>query len=425
MPLSKWFRRESPSYTPPPAGDGAEKECEVCKVALPKAARFCLICGRPVPGEEGAASESGDPVVAALQSRLVEALDGRYGIREVLGVGGMGAVFLADDVARERPVAIKVLRPDLPADANGVARFKREAEIAASLKHPGIIHIHEVGSEAGLHYFVMDYVRGYSVEQLLRERREEGRPLPVAAVVRILVDAAETLGYAHERGVVHRDVKPANMMLDAEGRLLITDFGISKSAVAKTGATTVAQLTDTGTVLGTPHYLAPEQALAKTVDGRADQYALGIVAFEMLVGHVPFDDETPHAIIQLHLNELPPRVAALREDVPPHLSNAIARALMKAPSHRFPSMAEFARAVDGRAAASARRWRMVRLVAAGIVLVAGVVAGAMYWGGLPVAGARSPVPAKVTAPTKSTKAPAKSTAPSKTSKSPTRRTRSR
>ncbi|HEX2779587.1 MAG TPA: serine/threonine-protein kinase [Gemmatimonadaceae bacterium] len=422
MPLSNWFRGSKASPLTPPDQPAMAKECAICQVALPAAARFCLICGRAVDGEEETGTTGGDPLVRSLQSRLVEALDGRYGIREVLGVGGMGVVFLADDVARERTVAIKVLRPDLPADANGVARFKREAEIAASLRHPGIIPIHEVGSEEGLHYFVMDFVRGYSLERLLRERRDEGRPLPVGAVVRILGDAAETLGYAHGKGVVHRDVKPANMMLDEEGRLLITDFGISKSAVARDGATTVAQLTDTGTVLGTPHYLAPEQALSKTVDGRADQYALGIVGFEMLVGRVPFDDETPHGIIHHHLNELPPRVASLREDVPPHLSNAIARALMKAPSHRFASMAEFARAIDGRADAASRRWRKVRWAVAAVVLLALAVGGAWLWRGPGARGQASRTASTAAKP--AAKAPKASTKKPPAAATRTKRTRS-
>ncbi|NUO65764.1 MAG: serine/threonine protein kinase [Gemmatimonadaceae bacterium] len=380
MPLSNWFRRaasySAASYSPSTTG-AMTKECDVCRVALPEAARFCFICGRALAtGGADGVSGADDAWVTALQSRLVQALDGRYGVRSVLGVGGMGVVFLADDVEHDRAVAIKVLRPDLPADANGVARFRREAEIAASLEHPGIIPIHEVGSEQGLHYFVMGYVTGQSLEALLARRSAEGRPLPVAAVVRILRDAAETLGYAHERGVVHRDVKPANMMLDAEGRLLLTDFGISKMAVASRGATTVAKLTETGTVLGTPHYLAPEQALSRTVDGRADQYALGIVGFEMLTGRVPFDDETPHGIIHLHVNERPPRVTALREDVPEHLADAIARALLKAPSHRFARMRDFARAVDGRAAVSARRWRAVRRGVGILLLLAALAVGA-------------------------------------------------
>jgi len=381
MPLSNWFRR---APFAPPANTSAGKACSDCQVALPDAARYCFICGQEVvasTGDEAAFSGHGDTAVATMQARLAHALGGRYRIREVLGKGGMGIVFLADDLDDERQVAIKVLRPELSSDETGVARFRREAEIAASLEHPGIIPILRVGSEQGLQYFVMRYVDGCSLDALLRERRAEQRPLPVAAVVRILGEAAATLAHAHERGIVHRDVKPANIMLDEGGRVLLTDFGISKAAVTSTGATTAAALTEFGTVLGTPHYLAPEQALSRAVDGRADQYALAIVGYEMLTGAVPFDDETPHGIIHLHVNELAPRVATLRPEVPEHISAAIARALLKAPSHRFASMSEFARALDPGADRAARRRRMVRRVAAALVSVA-VLAAAAWLSGM-------------------------------------------
>jgi serine/threonine protein kinase len=316
-----------------------------------------------------------------VQARLAHALGSRYRVREVLGRGGMGIVFLADDLSDDVSVAIKVLRPELSSDATGVARFRREAEIAASLQHPGIIPILRVGSEEGLHYFVMQYVDGCSLDALLRERKAEQRPLPIAAVGRILGEAAATLAHAHRQGIVHRDVKPANIMLDADSRVLLTDFGISKSAVASTGATTAAALTEFGTVLGTPHYLAPEQALSRTVDGRADQYALAIVGFEMLTGSVPFDDETPHGIIHRHVNELPPRVTMLRPEVPEHIAAAIARALLKAPSHRFATMEDFARALDPAAARVARRWRVVRQAAA-VLLSAAVLAAAAWASGI-------------------------------------------
>ncbi len=326
----------------------------------------------------GAALAGGDDlVIATVKARLAHALGSRYRVREVLGKGGMGIVFLADDLTEEVPVAIKVLRPELSSDENGVARFRREAEIASRLEHPGIIPILRVGSEDGVHYFVMRYVDGCSLDALLRERKADERPLSIAAVTRILGEAAATLAHAHREGIVHRDVKPANIMLDEDGRVLLTDFGISKSAVASTGATTAAALTEFGTVLGTPHYLAPEQALSRSVDGRADQYALAIVGFEMLTGAVPFDDETPHGIIHRHVNELPPRVTALRDDVPEHVAAAIARALLKAPSHRFATMDEFARALDPAAARAARRWRIVRTAAAA-VLSAAVLAAAVW-----------------------------------------------
>lgn len=360
------------------------RSCDGCQAPLPEAARYCFICGREViDSTAGGATPRGgdDAVVATVQARLAHALGGRYRVREVLGRGGMGIVFLADDLTDGIPVAIKVLRPELSSDQTGVTRFQREAEIAAKLKHPGIIPILRVGSEEGLHYFVMQYVDGCSLDALLRERKAEQRPLPIAAVARILRDAAATLAHAHRQGIVHRDVKPANIMLDGEGRVLLTDFGISKNAVASTGATTAAALTEFGTVLGTPHYLAPEQALSRTVDGRADQYALAIVGFEMFTGAVPFDDETPHGIIHRHVNDLPPRVTMTRREVPEHIAAAIARALLKAPSHRFATMDDFRRALDPAAARAARRWRVVRQAAA-VLLSAAVLAAAAWASGI-------------------------------------------
>ena len=388
MPLSDWFRRAPAApnavqhavmVVPPGA---PTKQCLECRITLPEAARFCFICGGGLDAQVTSPFSGGDDaVIATLQARLNHALEGRYRVSDVLGKGGMGIVYLAADLHGGTPVAIKVLRPELSNDEMGVARFHREAEIAASLKHDGIIPIRAVGSEQGLHYFVMDHVEGCSLDALLRSRKAEQRPLPVAAVARILGEAALTLAYAHAQGVVHRDVKPANIMLDAESRVLLTDFGISKSAVASTGATTAAALTEYGTVLGTPHYLAPEQALSRSVDGRADQYALGVLGFEMLTGSVPFDDETSHGIIHRHINELPPRVTTLRPDVPEHIASAIARALLKAPSHRFATMAEFARAIDPDAARRAHRWRRV-LQSAALLLAAALIAAAAWASGI-------------------------------------------
>jgi tRNA A-37 threonylcarbamoyl transferase component Bud32 len=380
MPLSSWFRRKAATTQPVPGGKaGVGKRCDDCRILLPEAARYCFICGAEIAEKSPSPFDGGDDsVVEMVRARLTHALGSRYRIDRVLGKGGMGIVFLAEAQHRAEAVAIKVLRPELSSDENGVARFRREAEIAASLEHRGIIPILEVGSEEGVHYFVMRYVDGCSLDALLRERREAGRPLPVAAVARIMADAAETLAYAHGKGIVHRDVKPANILLDGESRVLLTDFGISKAAVASEGATTAAALTEYGTVLGTPHYLAPEQALSRSVDGRADQYALAVVGFEMLTGSVPFDDETSHAIIHRHVNELPPRVNAIRGDVPEHIAAAIARALMKAPSHRFPSMSDFARAIDPVANRAARRWRAARQAAA-VLICAALLAAAATW----------------------------------------------
>jgi serine/threonine-protein kinase len=415
MSLSSWFRRTPPTAPPTRGAEiGRGKRCDDCRILLPDAARFCFICGREIEDKTAPMYDGGDDaVVATIQARLAHALGSRYRVDRVLGKGGMGIVFLAESRSDGAAVAIKVLRAELSSDANGVARFQREAEIAASLEHRGIIPIVEVGSEEGLHYFVMRYVDGCSLDVLLRERKGAGRPLPIAAVARILVEAAETLSYAHEKGIVHRDVKPANILLDGEGRVLLTDFGISKAAVASEGATTAAALTEYGTVLGTPHYLAPEQALSRSVDGRADQYALAIVGFEMLTGSVPFDDETSHAIIHRHVNELPPRVSSVRDDVPEHISTAIARALMKAPSHRFANMEQFARAIDPTANLAVRRWRIVRRVVAALVC-GGLVAAAATWGRAlmhlaeraPAATSSSVAPATTSPPAPAVKRPA-------------------
>jgi Protein kinase domain/PEGA domain len=320
------------------------KACPNCSAPLPEAARFCFLCGRDVEAEAGQFSytpgSDGD-ALAELRARLAHSLQGRYTVRDVLGVGGMGVVFLADDLTLDRAVAIKVLPPQLSDDATVVERFHREAKTAARLEHPGIIPIYRVESEGGLHYFIMKYVAGRSLDAVLLEES----PLSVPFATRILRDAAAALGYAHRRGVVHRDVKPGNIMLDAEDRLVLTDFGISKASGADSAATTQPQLTSLGTVLGTPYYMAPEQAVGQSVDGRADQYALAVVGFEMLVGRVPFDDETSHGIIHQHINEPPPDVAAQRPEVPRRVAATIARAMRKAPASRFGTMEEFAAAL--------------------------------------------------------------------------------
>jgi serine/threonine-protein kinase len=189
----------------------------------------------------------------------------------------------------------------------------------------------------------MKFVAGRTLEEVLRE----GKRLPIPLVTQVLRDAAAALAHAHRNGVVHRDVKPANIMLEDGDRVILTDFGISKVTHASSEATTAARLTDLGMVVGTPHYMAPEQAVGQPVDGRTDQYSLAVVGFEMLAGHVPFDDVTPHAIIQRHINSAPPDLASLRRDAPTHVVGAISRALLKAPSNRFATMDEFGAALAG------------------------------------------------------------------------------
>ena len=313
-------------------------ECVRCHTPLPVDGRFCANCGTPasVLGHVCAP----DPT-AELQERLGRTLAGRYAITRLLGRGGMAVVFLAEDLALERQVAIKVLPPEMAHDTKLIPRFQQEAKTAAKLDHPNIIPIYRVESEAGLVYFVMKYVTGHSLEQLL----EKG-PLPIDVARRVLREAALALGHAHQRRIVHRDVKPANIMMEADGRVMLTDFGISK---ALQGA---SQLTGTGTIIGTPHYMAPEQAKGLEVDGRADQYALAIVGHQILIGKQPFDGSA-HSILYKQVFEPPPPMLATRPDVPRDMSAALERALSKDPEQRFATMEDFAAALGEKRSSSA------------------------------------------------------------------------
>jgi serine/threonine-protein kinase len=308
-------------------------ECARCHTPLPENSRYCFSCGADTSGG------SLDPVTSGqtetLLARLQRVVGGKYAVREMVGRGGMGAVFVAHDLALEREVAIKVLPPDVSIDDYVVRRFQQEAKTAAKLDHPNIIPIYRVESEGGLNYFIMKYVAGQSLEEVL----DKQHTLPLDYIQRVLWEAACALGHAHQRGVVHRDVKPANIMFDQEGRVMLTDFGISKALQAASG------FTGTGMIVGTPHYMAPEQAKGAPVDGRADQYSLGIVGYRMIAGELPFSGDSIHTILYKHIFEEPPPVVSKGADIPEFLSAAIARALGKAPEQRFPTMEEFATAV--------------------------------------------------------------------------------
>jgi serine/threonine protein kinase len=302
----------------------------------------CPRCHTPLPVDGLYCSQCPPDYSYELGQRLARALEGRYEIIRLLGRGGMAAVFLAEDLVLERQVAIKVLPPDMTRDGELIVRFQREAKTAAKLDHPNIIPIHRVESEAGLVYIVMKYVSGQSLEELL----DQG-PLSIPLTRHILREAALALGHAHRRHIVHRDVKPANIMLDEDGRVVLTDFGISKAVQGTT------HLTGTGTVIGTPQYMAPEQAKGREVDGRADQYALAMVGYRALTGELPFEGD-PQSILYQQVHEPPPSVLERRPDTPLDLRVALERALAKDSKWRFPSMEEFAASVSGERAASAR-----------------------------------------------------------------------
>ena len=274
---------------------------------------------------------------AALQAHLGTA----YTVERELG-GGMSRVFVAHDHRLGRLVAIKVLSPTLAAAVN-VERFNREIMLAAGLQHPNIVPVLHAGELAKLPYFVMPYIRGDS----LRVRINRG-PLSVRETVSILKDIARALACAHEHDVVHRDVKPDNVLLTA-GAAMVTDFGVAKalSASRQHHHDTSHTITEVGVSLGTPAYMAPEQAAADPkVDRRADLYAFGIVAYEMLVGVPPFHGRSPQAILAAQISEAPPPIAARRADVPAALVDIIMQCLEKDPSHRPKSAAEIARRLE-------------------------------------------------------------------------------
>ncbi|HEV8380087.1 MAG TPA: protein kinase [Gemmatimonadales bacterium] len=312
---------------------GSMMECLKCHTPLPNGSKFCYACGADVTG--GGTLGAGASGTEALMQRLQRLVEGKYKIERMLGKGGMGAVFLAHDLTLEREVAIKVLPPDISMDEHIVKRFQQEAKTSAKLDHTNIIPIYRVESEGGLNYFVMKYIAGTSLEDVLDQRQ----PLTIDYIQRVLWEAACALGHAHQRGVVHRDVKPANIMFDHDGRVMLTDFGISKALQAASG------FTGTGMIIGTPHYMAPEQAKGGAVDGRADQYSLGVVAYRMVTGELPYTGDSVHTILYKHIFEEVPSAGAKRGDTPPFLTAAISRALSKEPDQRFGTMEEFATAV--------------------------------------------------------------------------------
>jgi len=307
-------------------------ECLKCHTPLPDGSKFCFACGADVTG---GGTLGASTATEGLQARLQRLIEGKYKIERLLGKGGMGAVYLAHDLTLEREVAIKVLPPDISMDEHIVKRFQQEAKTAAKLDHTNIIPIYRVESEGGLNYFVMKYIAGTSLEDVLDQKQ----PLSIDYVQRVLWEAACALGHAHQRGVVHRDVKPANIMFDHDGRVMLADFGISKALQAASG------FTGTGMIIGTPHYMAPEQAKGGVVDGRADQYSLAVVGYRMVTGELPYTGDSVHTILYKHIFEELPRMSGKRAGTPEFLSVAIARALSKEPDQRFPTMEEFATAV--------------------------------------------------------------------------------
>ncbi|MDB4877386.1 MAG: protein kinase [Gemmatimonadetes bacterium] len=324
-----------------------------------------------------------------LQDQLQRTLGAAYTVTNELGGGGMSRVFVARDVALNRDVAVKVLPEELAAGVN-VDRFRREIQLAAQLQHPNIVPVLSAGETDGLPYYTMPLVSGES----LRARLARG-PLPVADVIGILREVARALAYAHERGVVHRDIKPDNVLISG-GSAVVADFGIAKALSASRTSAPGTTLTQIGTSIGTPAYMAPEQAAGDpATDHRADIYAFGCMAYELLAGRPPFVEKSPHRLLTAHMSERPQLVTTLRPDVPPALADLIARTLEKDPEHRPQSAEEVVRLLD--AAVSAPQsamppilfggrgmlWKALALYAVAFVLVAVVAKAAIVGVGLP------------------------------------------
>jgi eukaryotic-like serine/threonine-protein kinase len=261
-------------------------------------------------------------------------IDGRYRVVKRLGSGGMADVFCAHDTQLGRDVALKVLYRRFAEDEQFVERFKREASSAAGLSHPSIVGVFDRGEWDGTYYIAMELIEGRTLKDVIRERG----PAPAEAATDIVTQILRALRFAHQRGVVHRDIKPQNVLVDPEGRVKVTDFGIARAGAS--------DMTETGSIMGTAQYLSPEQAQGRPVDARTDLYSVGVVLYEMLTGRVPFDAESPVTVALKQVSEAPVPPRELVPSIPPALEAVVLRALEKEPARRFADADEFIRALE-------------------------------------------------------------------------------
>ncbi len=311
-------------------------QCTHCATPVPDDARFCQACGSQVSDAEGQAAATAAMDQGAfnhMEALLREDTQGEFEIGRMLGRGGMAVVYLATEVHLSRNVAIKVLPPELTF-GHGVERFKREAKTAAALDHPNIIPIYRISSGGKLFWYAMKYLEGRGLDELLKERNVFG----LAETIKILAQVADALDYGHEHSVIHRDVKPANVMLDSRGRVVVTDFGIAK-------ALTEGTLTASGSVIGTPYFMSPEQGMGKPVTGAADQYSTGVMAYRMLSGQLPFEGDSAIDILHKHCMMPPHPLETVAPDLPRHVYLAIHKSLEKDADRRFRTVTDFVEAL--------------------------------------------------------------------------------
>ncbi|MEO5903958.1 MAG: serine/threonine-protein kinase, partial [Gemmatimonadaceae bacterium] len=313
--------------------------------------------------------------------RLTAALADKYTIERELGQGGMATVYLAEDLRHHRKVAVKVVHPELAA-VLGAERFLSEIHVTAGLQHPHILPLFDSGQADGQLFYVMPFVDGES----LRERLHRERQLPIDESLRLAREVASALDYAHRKGVIHRDIKPENILVH-DGQAVVADFGIAL-AVTNAGG---GRMTQTGLSLGTPQYMSPEQATGeRDIDARSDVYSLGAVTYEMLTGVAPFTGPTAQAIVAKVITTDPPGLVGQRKNIPDHVEAAVLKALEKMPADRFPSAAEYSRALGDASLQTARvphrgsevasenvqTWKKAAFVAGGIAVV---LAGLLGW----------------------------------------------
>jgi len=378
--------------------------CYKCQTPIPDNSRFCSACGADVSGETHAHAPDATLAVdqdPQLFAKLQTELGTEYILERELGRGGMAVVYLGRDTALGRKVAVKVLPPELTYGGRGsiVERFKREAQTAAKLDHPNIIPVYRVAPGGTLFWYVMKYLDGEPLDRILERERQLDLPRTVGIVLQV----GDALDYAHQNHVVHRDVKPANVVVDTKGRVTVTDFGIAKALDANT-------LTASGSIIGTPYYMSPEQCRGMRVGAAADQYSLAVMTYQMLGGHLPFTGESAVEIVHKHVADPVPPLGFLRPHLPVGVIDVVERGLAKTPEQRFPTVAEFARrlkaAAEGAAAARPphssaprrpeapapapvptpaerrrRRTRLILDVVAALVLVGGVTVALNMPGG--------------------------------------------
>jgi tRNA A-37 threonylcarbamoyl transferase component Bud32 len=308
--------------------------CGQCGKEVADGARFCVHCGAQVSDPHARTILVEEDESDLLLRNLSRELAGDYQVERELGRGGMAIVYEAVDVHLGRRVALKVLPPEMAMRRSMAERFKREAKMAAALDHPNIVPVYRVGQSGGLLYIAMKFIKGRPLDSILQTQG----PLQIPVVLTILRAAASALAYAHERGIVHRDVKSANIMIDTDGRAVVSDFGIARAVEDPT-------ITATGTVVGTPYFMSPEQCAARRIGPQSDQYSLGIVAFQMLMGAVPFNADTLPGIMHHHFYTPVPNLRLVRPEIPEALNTVVMRMLAKKSEDRFASTAALASAI--------------------------------------------------------------------------------